>query len=938
MKKQGRLICLFLCLSFCALYSQSVIHVPGEEATIQRALDAAGTGTTILVAPGTYFETLNWPNDVDGIKLIGVEGNENTILDGQGMHRVIRMSSSYANEYTEATLIEGLTIQNGFVFDEDGAGLAFSGGSPIFRDLVFKSNRAEGESIWGGGAAMNDFGGLMERCSFIGNEINSESRAYGAGLNLEVSESAELRGCIFDSNHGTTFNWAFGGGLYLRSSFFDQSEIKLNNCVFKNNTTTTESWSYGGGVYISTNNDLVVKIDSSSFENNSTKNVSSWSTGGALYSSSFDTEITNCSFISNSAEDGAGIYFDRNFGGFGKGFISNSVFTNNISFLGNSHGGAAIEVDSDPMILTLQNCIIDHNIGSTINYNSFQPEGGELNLNHCTFAYNSGPLRINNIAFKASNSIFWNNSDLEINEGWDPIDEVLLERCVVKNGFLHHDIITEDPDFLDEFLLVPSIDSPCLSAGIFTDSNTDFLGLPRPMPANSNPDIGAYEVGQDIAHVQVKFFHDENENGIKDESEYYAAFGSVVHNGETSYKNLRQEGKYIAIPQGLNSFTYDSNQYPNWELTNQAEYSFNVDSESFFEVIEYGMLPIVEITDVPALITSDRFRCGEEVAFTLSVKNKGTTIVDGIVWLSIDERLEDYSFLVEPNHIMNNRVGWDFEGLIPSSCLDFDFVVTAPLVNSADEVGELYCFTANVESVGALRPISFEYKAELRCSYDPNDKQVNPYRDDNLVLTGSDLLYTIRFQNTGNDYALNVVVTDTMDSNLDMNTFELINSSHAPNLEVTIDDRAVRFSFNRIYLPDSLSNEPASHGFINYTIKQKEDAALETNILNTAHIFFDFNPAIITNTTESILVDEFSTVSTSELIEVNIESYPNPASEYITLSRIVDRIRVYDLSGRVVLEGKRTNSIDVQDLEEGIYFVNYKVDDGFAKDTWIIAR
>ena len=42
--------------------------------------------------------------------------------------------------------------------------------------------------------------------------------------------------------------------------------------------------------------------------------------------------------------------------------------------------------------------------------------------------------------------------------------------------------------------------------------------------------------------------------------------------------------------------------------------------------------------------------------------------------------------------------------------------------------------------------------------------------------------------------------------------------------------------------------------------------------------------------------------------------------------------------GRVVLEGEQTNRIDVQDLEEGVYFVNCQVDDGFAKDTWIIAR
>ena len=505
MKNQLSLTLIFLLFSIHIVCAQTVIHVPGDKATIQEALDAAESGTTILVAPGTYFGTTIWPADIDGIKLIGVEGKEKTILDGQGNRRVIEMESTYPNDYTEATMIEGFTIQNGFTISSDsGSGLKFSGGSPIFRDLIFRNNEGRIRSYRGVGAQMIRFGGLLERCDFIGNEINSDWHAYGAGLYLDIMDTAELRECTFDGNHGEASIFAFGGGLHV-STVASSAAINISNCSFNNNSLTTDNNCFGGGVYIESGDDIVVRIDSTVFENNTTNNISYYSRGGALHTSLSNIEITNCLFISNSARVGTGIYFDQNSFLNRRSLIKNSSFSNNISFAENSDDGGVIHVSFDPMGLTLENCIVDHNIGQSIYQTT-----GELNLNHCTIAHNSRPLRfIRDVDLNAKNSIFWNDSAIEIDEGWIQENDILFEKCVVKNGFSLQDIISDDPDFIDEFLLIPSFDSPCLGAGFLTDSNTDILSLPRPLPAGSNPDIGAYEVGQDIAHVQVKFFNDE---------------------------------------------------------------------------------------------------------------------------------------------------------------------------------------------------------------------------------------------------------------------------------------------------------------------------------------------------------------------------------------------------------------------------------------------
>ena len=56
---------------------------------------------------------------------------------------------------------------------------------------------------------------------------------------------------------------------------------------------------------------------------------------------------------------------------------------------------------------------------------------------------------------------------------------------------------------------------------------------------------------------------------------------------------------------------------------------------------------------------------------------------------------------------------------------------------------------------------------------------------------------------------------------------------------------------------DSLTNEPESHGFVTYEVEANENFG--GLIENTAHIIFDSNPAIVTNTTKNTLVDSIQT-------------------------------------------------------------------------------
>jgi uncharacterized repeat protein (TIGR01451 family) len=143
-------------------------------------------------------------------------------------------------------------------------------------------------------------------------------------------------------------------------------------------------------------------------------------------------------------------------------------------------------------------------------------------------------------------------------------------------------------------------------------------------------------------------------------------------------------------------------------------------------------------------------------------------------------------------------------------------------------------------------------------SFDPNDKLVSPagVTTTHYTPTGAELKYRIRFQNTGTDVAYKVVVVDTLSEHLDISTLTLGAVSHPYTMNVSGKGRPVlTFTFDNILLPDSNSNEPQSHGFINFNIKPKKELSEKTRVENFADIFFDFNEPVRTNTTLNSIYD-----------------------------------------------------------------------------------
>lgn len=222
-------------------------------------------------------------------------------------------------------------------------------------------------------------------------------------------------------------------------------------------------------------------------------------------------------------------------------------------------------------------------------------------------------------------------------------------------------------------------------------------------------------------------------------------------------------------------------------------------------------------------------------------------------------------------------------------------------------------------------------------SYDPNDKVVA--RPDAAIqffgdetqfidaMTQEALTYTIRFQNTGTAPAQNIYIIDTLDADLDWSSFTLIQASH--NMQVVnLGNGIMRFEFPNIWLADSTTNEPASHGHLVYRIMENAANHYGTEIENTAYIYFDWNDPIITNTTYNFN-NWIEGISEGDV--QNIHVYPNPASESLTISWEGDfDYQLVDLSGRIVSSGSATDSesISISNAAVGIYQLNVQSNQG----------
>ena len=231
---------------------------------------------------------------------------------------------------------------------------------------------------------------------------------------------------------------------------------------------------------------------------------------------------------------------------------------------------------------------------------------------------------------------------------------------------------------------------------------------------------------------------------------------------------------------------------------------------------------------------------------------------------------------------------------------------------------------------------------ENTASYDPNDKQGFPIGSsaEHYIRRGQEIEYLVRFQNTGNDTAFTVIILDTLSAWFDASSVQVGAASHPYTWSLS-GEGALQFTFANIMLPDSNVNEPASHGFVSFRIRQQPELALGTQILNKALIYFDFNEPVVTNQTLHTVGESPFVVGQKTPVlpgpGQQVLASPNPARDQVVLQALqmpFRNARVVLTDGRgVALRQFRANGpsalIERGNLPQGIYF--YRIESAEGK-------
>ncbi|MAE68904.1 MAG: hypothetical protein CME06_00385 [Gemmatimonadetes bacterium] len=484
------------------------LDVPGDSETIAGAMDAAASGDTVLVHPGTYVEQLTF--DAKGIVVTGTDPLDTlvvaaTVVDGASQGTVV----SFIDGADRSSVLQGLLITGGtgqrLILDPHWSPSWAAGGiyceadtSPWIRDCIIRGNSVM-VYPWsiGGGVFCFQSSPLIERCSLDRNVTSG-----GGGVLHASQASPTILGCRIAGNSGTGLaiarseawiDWCRVSGRGEEAAFTGlgilDSDVRVSNSAFTKNldkAIIASSWN-------SQSTSRVLIEDCTIAGNEST------AMGGGIQVRDNGTEvrIQRCAIIGNrttgSPNDGHGGGLMQ---GPGRGHleITNSLIAWNEAT--GRGGGIAI---SDGTAL-LSNCLVLENAAADQGGGlRFTSSDSTLQVLNCTITGNwaglaGGAVETFSRGLEVSSCIMWENfPDAFIVRDSEPA----ITYSDIEGGWPGEGNIDADPHFRSfqgvDYLLSPG--SPCIDAGDPTieDGVSDWHPRwPAWYPNGARSDMGAF--------------------------------------------------------------------------------------------------------------------------------------------------------------------------------------------------------------------------------------------------------------------------------------------------------------------------------------------------------------------------------------------------------------------------------------------------------------
>ncbi|MEP7196394.1 MAG: T9SS type A sorting domain-containing protein [Saprospiraceae bacterium] len=423
-------------------------------------------------------------------------------------------------------------------------------------------------------------------------------------------------------------------------------------------------------------------------------------------------------------------------------------------------------------------------------------------------------------------------------------------------------------------------------------------------------------------------YYDIDRNGLYNMNLDVPASGVIITNDQGNKVAVSEKGNYsIEVEKNeLNTIK----TYASAGLTSIASPSFyliNVPNQIGQIGGNYNFaIQLNDSVDLEVNLNISKPRAGSTVIATMDVSNHGAfAIQDAELSLEIPNGWTFISSEQTNYTVQSNLIKWKVNTSSIGMTQRFICYLKIPGNEPANKV---FIAKATIESYGDKRlsnNLSI-FQDYIRNSFDPNDKLVREIEVVESTTGYKELLYTIRFQNTGNDTAYNVIIKDALSNKLQAGSIRIVNSSHKCQLEMEEFGNA-EFHFNKIYLPSVSVNPLKSNGFVQFMILPQNDLRKADYISNVAEIYFDSNSPILTNTVYTSIITDIKDAGNSNLFEI----YPNPSRNeffinyHLRIKSSALKCILTDLHGNIIYKWKLnefgTVRMDASTLEPGVYQV-----------------
>ncbi len=567
----------------------------------------------------------------------------------------------------------------------------------------------------------------------------------------------------------------------------------------------------------------------------------------------------------------------------------------------------------------------------TLDFPAFTGDVGSLRLyaNQLTdITFGPNLTSVDNLLLESNQFVTLDISNVPVMNTLN-LDNNQLLTVFIKNGTNENLTIANNPN----------LQYVCADEEQLADVNTEILDSGSSI-AHTNS-YCSFVLGGDYFEVKGSVKNDFNANGcdpLDNPLPYFQLHstdgtnsGVFLSNSQGEYSIPVQEGTHTITPvlENTDYFTISPTEFT---------VNFPADPTPFLQdfcILPNGNHPDLEIEIIPTFPA----RPGFETSYKIVYHNKGTQMQSGEIKFRFYPVTQFVSSIPDISSQDTENLYYDYVDLKPFETREINLVmnVNGPMDNPPINIGDYLGYKATIYPVvddETPNDNKFELKQQVVGSLDPNDKTCLQGESVGPETAGEYVHYLIRFENTGNYPAENIVVKDVIDTEkFEVSTLRALNGSH--EFYSRIKENVVEFIFENINLPfDDQNND----GYVLFKIKTKPELQLGDTFSNEAAIYFDYNFPVITNEYITTIEEQLETPDFD--FGNKFVLYPNPSKNILNIQKKatteITSVEIYNLLGQVVIAiPSKTEMIDVSSLKAGTYFVKLNSNKGKSYSKFI---